>query len=142
MSHSYTDGKSINRSSSISFAQIAEKRLTRRHLLRGAAALAASATLPLQLTACATAGLKRSGTLGFASVPLSMADTVRVPPGYAATPLLKWGDPIGQTGHTSGSPTFKADASNTADEQALQAGMHHAFDQPVLKALMEIAHQP
>ena len=125
MSHSYSDGKSINRSSSISFAQIAEKRLTRRHVLRGAAALAASATLPLQLTACATAGLKRTGTLGFASVPLSMADTVRVPHGYSATPLLKWGDPIGQTGHTAGSPTFKADASNTADEQVLQAGMHH-----------------
>ena len=119
MSHSYSDRKTINRSSNTSFAQVATKRFSRRDMLKGAAALAASTALPLQLSACATTGLKRTGALGFASVPLSMADTVRVPPGYAATPLLKWGDPIGQTGHASGSPTFKADASNTADEQEI-----------------------
>ncbi len=36
--------------------------------------------------------------------------------------LYKWGDPIG---HPSGSPAFRPDAGNTAEEQALQAGMHH-----------------
>ena len=57
--------------------------------------------------------------LGFTSVPVSTADTVVVPPGYAADVLYAWGDPI------SDGPAFRPDASNTAAEQALQAGMHH-----------------
>jgi secreted PhoX family phosphatase len=42
-----------------------------------------------------------------------------VPPGYTAQVLFAWGDPV------SDRPAFKADANNTTDEQALQAGMHH-----------------
>ena len=36
--------------------------------------------------------------------------------------LYRWGDPIGAA---AGMPEFRPDASNTAAEQALQAGMHH-----------------
>lgn len=41
-----------------------------------------------------------------------------------ATPrvLNRWGDAVGVAGKM---PAFKTDGSNTAEEQALQAGMHH-----------------
>ena len=122
MSHSYSDGKAINSSLNQVFSDVLAARLSRRDLLKGAASWAVVGALPLSLAGCASGGLKRAGTLGFKSVPLSTADAVRVPEGYSATVLLSWGDPIG---HPSGAPAFKQDASNTADEQALQAGMHH-----------------
>ncbi|HKZ06650.1 MAG TPA: PhoX family phosphatase, partial [Methylomirabilota bacterium] len=40
-------------------------------------------------------------------------------PGYAAEVLYAWGDPI------SVGPGFRPDASNSAEDQAGQAGMHH-----------------
>ena len=60
--------------------------------------------------------------LGFTPIAPSTEDALRVPPGYEASVLLRWGDPIG---HLDGSPAFRMDASNGAAEQALQAGMHH-----------------
>ncbi|MDS0114728.1 DUF839 domain-containing protein, partial [Enterobacter hormaechei subsp. steigerwaltii] len=39
-----------------------------------------------------------------------------------ARPFYRWGDP---TGIKDNMPAFKPDASNTTDEQAVQAGMHH-----------------
>ena len=36
--------------------------------------------------------------------------------------LYRWGDPVGIPGNM---PAFRMDASNTAAEQAAQAGMHH-----------------
>jgi secreted PhoX family phosphatase len=44
---------------------------------------------------------------------------VRVPDGYSVQLLYAWGDPI------SDGPAFRADAGNSAGEQAEQAGMHH-----------------
>jgi secreted PhoX family phosphatase len=118
MSHSYSDGQTLNVSSNSTFEQILEARLSRRGLLKGAAALAVAGSIP----GCATGGLSREGKLGFNAISVSTADAVRVPEGYAAKVLYAWGDPVG---HPSASPAFKQDASNTADEQALQAGMHH-----------------
>ena len=57
--------------------------------------------------------------LGFKSVPISSADTVVVPEGYTSRVFFAWGDPI------SDGPSFKPDASNSAADQAVQAGMHH-----------------
>jgi secreted PhoX family phosphatase len=48
-----------------------------------------------------------------------VADTVVVPAGYTAEVLYAWGDPI------SAGPGFKPDASNSVEDQMLQAGMHH-----------------
>ena len=62
------------------------------------------------------------GLLGFKAVAASLADELRVPPGYSAQVLLRWGDPVGAA---AGAPMFKPDASNSAHDQALQAGMHH-----------------
>lgn len=60
--------------------------------------------------------------IGFASIAPSLDDTVRVPAGYSVRVLLRWGDPVGAL---AGSPLFTADASSSAADQALQAGMHH-----------------
>jgi len=56
----------------------------------------------------------------FKNVPPSQSDLLVIPDGYIADVLYRWGDPINGV-----SPQFKYDASNTADEQALQAGMGH-----------------
>jgi len=122
MSHSYSDGQSLNQSSNPSFEQVLEARLSRRGMLKGAVALAVAGSLPLSLAGCATSGLRRDTTFGFGGISISTADAVRVPEGYAANVLYAWGDPVG---HPSGSPAFRRDAGNSADEQALQAGMHH-----------------
>ncbi len=122
MSHSYSDGKAINPSSNSPFSEILEARLSRRGLLQGAVAWSVLAGLPAAFAGCATGGPMRSGAPGFQGISISTVDAVRVPEGYTATVLLAWGDPIG---HPSGSPAFRHDAGNTADEQALQAGMHH-----------------
>ena len=61
-------------------------------------------------------------SIGFASVPMRAVDQIVVPAGYTASVLYRWGDPVGSL---AGQPAFKPDASNTAAEQALQAGMHH-----------------
>ena len=60
--------------------------------------------------------------IGFEGIPADtapVADAVVVPPGYTAKVLVSWGDPI-----MPGGVAFKADASNTADEQMKQYGMH------------------
>ena len=59
---------------------------------------------------------------GFDTIDVSTEDTVRVPEGYIARPFYRWGDP---TGIKNNMPAFKQDASNTTDEQAVQAGMAH-----------------
>jgi secreted PhoX family phosphatase len=64
-----------------------------------------------------------SRTLGFKGVPVSTADTVVVPEGYVAQVLTAWGDPCGIAGAPM--PAFRFDAGNSAEEQALQQGMHH-----------------
>ena len=119
MSHSYSDQQTINYSSNQTFNEILQVRLSRRGLLKGAAALAVLNSLPL--AGCTTSG-HGAGSIGFRGIAVSQDDSVRVPPGYSASVIYAWGDPVG---HPSGSPAFRQDGGNTADEQALQAGMHH-----------------
>lgn len=90
----------------------------RRFLLKSGAA----AVVALLAQGCALPLADPRGVLGFTSVPPSSADTLTVPPGYIAQVLYRWGDPTGLGGLA---PAFMPDASNTAAEQALQAGMHH-----------------
>lgn len=120
MSHSYRDEQTLNASANPSFAEVLEARMSRRGLLKGAAAAAVIGTLPL--AGCAAPGMRREPLIGFTGIATSRADAVRVPQGYTAKVLYAWGDPVG---HPSGSPAFRQDAGNTAEEQALQAGMHH-----------------
>jgi secreted PhoX family phosphatase len=96
------------------FDAILARRCSRRQLMRGGL-VAAGATF-LRALPIGAAAVARPG---FTGIPVSRADVVAVPPGYTAEVLYAWGDPI------SSGPTFKSDASNTAEDQALQAGMHH-----------------
>jgi len=100
------------------FSSVLHARLSRRLLLKGASMLP---LLALPLGSCATTG-RGAGSLRFTAITAATDDAVRVPQGYRATVLYAWGDPVG---HPAGAPGFKPDAGNTADEQALQAGMHH-----------------
>ncbi|NBO76654.1 MAG: DUF839 domain-containing protein, partial [Betaproteobacteria bacterium] len=60
--------------------------------------------------------------LGFKGIAPSTADALQLPEGYVATVLAAWGEPIGVPGRM---PAFRFDASNSADDQAVQMGMHH-----------------
>ncbi len=90
-------------------------RLSRRAVLKGTLGVAATAFVGTgrSLEAAATP------LVGFTPVPISRQDTVVVPPGYVTEMLFAWGDPV------SAAPQFRSDASNSAADQALQAGMHH-----------------
>lgn len=106
--------------------------LHRRRLLQGAAlqgvlgssVLAGSAGAVSFLTPVAAQA--KPGTsapqplFSFTSVPVTDADTITLPPGYHADVIFAWGDPL-----NGKAPTFKQDASNSADEQAQQCGMHN-----------------
>mgnify|MGYP001316387907 FL=1 len=109
------------------FHDVLARALSRRDLLRGAglglAGLAAASLLPGCATSPDPAARATTpaagGKLGFRPVPVSTADTVVVPTGYGARVLYAWGDPV------SDGPGFLQDATNSAADQALQAGMHH-----------------
>ncbi len=104
---------SCNPSANPSFAEIP---FTRRTLLKGGLAATALAAVP----ACSTQGTRP--VISFTPIAPSSEDRLRVPPEYEAKVLYRWGDPVGSD---AGMPPFRMDASNSAAEQALQAGMHH-----------------
>jgi uncharacterized protein len=127
-----------NTSGNEHFQDIVATRLSRRSFLTGGFAAAAAASLggvEALLNAVPAAAQEtedaedtdariegrgsRRPVLGFESVPVSSADEVVVPKGYTAEVLIAWGDPV------SNGPAFKQDASNTAEEQARQWGMHN-----------------
>ncbi|MDX5433472.1 MAG: PhoX family phosphatase [Halomonas sp.] len=105
--------------------------LGRRKVLAGGAAMGALAFLGASLPGLAQAaepmarGIKdvpfrRRTRLPFAPVAVTRADTITVPAGYTATTFIPWGTPI-----TGRYPAWLEDASNSAEDQAQQVGMHH-----------------
>ena len=95
----------------------------RRRLLSAAALTAtgsalAAAGIPLPSLA-ASAGRAAGAIHAFTGIPVSTADAVMLPEGYAVNLLYAWGDPI------SDGPRARADAGDDAAAQRLQAGMHH-----------------
>jgi len=113
MSRSLHTPGSCNSSSNPGFGQIL---LSRRSLLGAGFGAALLAAFP----GCAAPGTRRS--IGFTPITPSSEDLLRVPPEYEAKVLFRWGDPVGSA---AGLPEFRMDASNSAADQALQAGMHH-----------------
>ncbi len=113
-----------NASQNPSFSSIVDTYLSRRKLLQAGGILGVSTIVPLGLMSGVThaATLAKATSLGFESVPLSSEDKVIVPAGYTARAFYKWGDSVGIAGNM---PAFKTDGSNTTQEQAAQAGMHH-----------------
>ncbi|MGL4675022.1 MAG: PhoX family protein, partial [Wohlfahrtiimonas sp.] len=113
------------------FSEILEKPLSRRTMLSTAgmgAGLLGLFSLPLANIAKAVAPanaakpLNKDELIRFKAVPFSTKDDIVVPEGYEAKVFYRWGDNVGINNNM---PEFKLDASNTADEQAAQAGMHH-----------------
>ncbi|KQP05198.1 PhoX family phosphatase [Pseudorhodoferax sp. Leaf265] len=95
----------------------------RRWLQGGLGAATAALLAPLAGCAAAASGIGGThGRIGFEGIPASAADRVVVPRGYVAQVLAPWGEPVGVAGAM---PAFRDDLSNSAEEQALQLGMHH-----------------
>lgn len=104
--------------------------LNRRQVLAGGVTLGAMAFLGVSLPGTSEAAEPAAQALGFpfsvrsrlpfTPVAVGRSDTISVPAGYKATPFIPWGTPI-----TGGYPAFLDDASNSAQDQAEQIGMHH-----------------
>ena len=96
MSHFEHDDHSNNLTSEASdFSQIIENGLSRRRFLQTAAAgssVAFFATSPIANAMARPPEAKP--LLGFDAIPISTQDTVVVPAGYQAEPLIAWGDAI------------------------------------------------
>jgi secreted PhoX family phosphatase len=118
MAKNFSQMEDSNRSSNRSIHDVIETS-RRTFLKRGAVVSLASVMAPL--AGCSVlSGLQNK--LGFKAIPVGMGDKLVVPEGYTAMPLAPWGEPVGIAGRM---PAFKMDASNTADDQAVQLGMHH-----------------
>lgn len=76
------------------FASIMDRYLDRRAMLRGGVAAAAAAAVPGALISGAGEAEAASTALTFTALPVTKADTVTVPSGYAAQVVIKWGDAI------------------------------------------------
>jgi secreted PhoX family phosphatase len=117
-----------NTSPNPTFDSVLQARLSRRGVLRGAAALLGG----LGLSACGsdddvvaaapapapTPTPAAPRLLGFSAVPKSLADRLSVPVGYTATVLYALGDPL-----TAATPAYKNDG--TDGDYANRAGDHH-----------------
>lgn len=105
-----------NNSANATLEEVAKVRVSRREaIVGGLAAIGGISALLRSVPASASGPL-----LGFTGIAPSSLDAVVVPVGYTAKVLIGWGDPI-----FSGGPAFAQDASNSADDQAKQWGMHN-----------------
>ena len=117
----YEDLGLSNESGNEHFDVVAERAIARRSFLRMGIGAATVGVFAPSLVACGpSTQTMTTKALGFSNVAVSTADTVVVPAEYQWQVVYAWGDPINGV-----SPVFKQDASNTAAEQNLQAGMHH-----------------
>ena len=119
MAKDFSTMEDSNRSSNPSIHDVSSPE--RRTFLRGGSAAIAALLAPL--AGCGSMGAAMSGPkLGFKGIPPGMGDALVVPPGYVASALAQWGEPIGIPGNM---PAFRIDGSNSAADQAVQMGMHH-----------------
>lgn len=118
MAKDFSTMEDSNRSSNSDIHQVVAA--SRRRFLQTSAALTLAAALA-PLAGCAAVG-KAQTKIGFKGIPVGVGDRLVVPEGYVATALAAWGEPVGIAGNM---PAFKIDGSNTANEQAVQMGMHH-----------------
>ena len=139
MGKDFSTMEDSNRSSNPSIHDVL--RASRRDALR-IGAIAGLGALLQPLSGCASLG--GGARLGFTAVPPDNADRLVVPPGYVAQVLAAWGDPVGIPGRM---PAFRKDASNSADDQAVQLGMHHdgvaffPFDGSSTHGLIALNHE-
>ena len=118
--HNAPDEIESNCSDNEHFSDVLAINQKRRQLLQGGFSLAATALLA-GTAGCARTVIKPGAAQGlaFQAVPASKLDIVSVPSGYSAQLLYGWGDAI------SDGPAMQPDASDSAETQMQQAGMHH-----------------
>jgi len=92
--------------------------LTRRGFL-GAGALGGAALFlgGSLLSRSVNAAFSSSPLMGFAGIPAATADSLSLPPGYKASVLISWGQPL----HANG-PAFDASGHGSAADQERQFG--------------------
>jgi len=107
--------------SSMDLESLIKHRLSRRKVVQLGLGGLFSAALPLPALSKARVSTEvKKGLLSFKAIPIAdLLDDVVVPEGYRAEVFYRWGDPVSE------GPEFQMDASNTAQEQIQQAGMHH-----------------
>jgi secreted PhoX family phosphatase len=141
MSKATFDPRRFNQSDNTPFAQVMEKHLSRRNFVkRGLGISAMTAFAGVGLTACGSDDntvtpnptptptptptpippTKSSAVLGFDSIAGSKTDAVAIPAGYSAYVLAPWGTPL-----NAKAAAWKADGTNTGEDQANSVGMHH-----------------
>ncbi len=114
-----SDDHAVNPTDSLPMTEIVMTRLSRRSLLRGATAVATLASLPALLSARTLA----AGANGpaFEELAKGVDERHHVARGYAADPLIRWGDPI-----LADAPEFDP-FKQTADAQEHQFGYNCDF---------------
>lgn len=131
MTNSVQENVVMNPSDNRLMSEVVEVNISRRKMLKLGGALGAIALFPAAFgsrhafantNTSTPITIRKITALNFTSVPFSTEDRVIVPNGYSAKAFYAWGDPVGIVNN---SPEFKPDASNSADEQAVQAGMNH-----------------
>lgn len=118
-----TDDIGSNQTQNPHIQDLIEQRISRRTVLGGSIAVAATGFFGGSLLVSGEAQAhERCGkaALGFEEVPPSSEDTIVVPPGYTYEVLAPWGTPL-----LAGAAAFAEDASNSAADQAKQVGFNH-----------------
>lgn len=123
MSKATFDPTCYNQSNNPTFDSVLEKHISRRGLLRSGTAMAGLGMMSgFGLSGCGgdkkPAGQNMS--LGFNSVPGSKTDSVVVASDYRAHVIAPWGTPLNDN-----AMPWKADGTNTAQDQLNSVGMHH-----------------
>ncbi|HHE3644245.1 TPA: PhoX family protein [Pasteurella multocida] len=129
MTNSVQENIVMNPSDNCLMSDVMKVNLSRRKILQFGGAMGAIALLPDAFgsrSAFANPSqplqIRKITNFTFTSIPFSTEDRVIVPKGYSAKAFYAWGDPVGLENNN---PQFKVDASNSAEEQAAQAGMNH-----------------
>lgn len=118
-----TDDIGSNPTNNDHIQDLIEQRVSRRTVLGGSVAVAATGFFGGSMLLSGNAQAQEScgkALLGFSEVPVSSEDSLVVPEGYAYEVLAPWGTPL-----LPGAVAFAEDASNTAEEQAKQVGFNH-----------------
>ncbi len=112
------EGRPVNPSANPTFESVLAARLSRRSLLKGAAAgLVMISAGPLRASRSARA----QSAAGFTPVPASTEDKLIVPQGYKYSVVVRWGDPL-----FADAPAFDPRAQ-TAAKQVRQFGYDNDF---------------
>jgi len=97
------------------FDRIVDRALSRRDLLKGVVAFGGVAAFGSTLMP--TQAIAADSRFAFEAIAASTADNITVPPGYTATVLAKWGDPL-----WSDAPDFDHGTRGTGASQARAFG--------------------